>query len=104
MRPPRRRVRFGLNGPNRRSPRAIQAWRAEQGTRSSRRGTAGRGSSCWASATALVEALVALGNGHSGLPSELSYKLPLRNLVDAGEAKGQLVFDGLIRRLETAQS
>jgi hypothetical protein len=38
------------------------------------------------------------------LPSELSYKLPLCNLVDAGEAKGQLVFDGLIRRLETAQS
>jgi hypothetical protein len=52
----------------------------------------------------LVEPLVALGNGHADLASELSDELLLHDLVNAGEAKGQLVSDRLIRRLEAAQS
>ena len=51
-----------------------------------------------------MEPLFALGNGHANLPGKLSYKFFLCNLVDAGEAKGQLVFDRLIGRLEAAQS
>ena len=53
---------------------------------------------------ALVKPLFAFGNGHADLPGKLAYKFFLCDLVDAGEAKGQLVFDRIVGRLEAAQS
>jgi hypothetical protein len=48
--------------------------------------------------------LAARTNGHADVPRELCYDFPLRNLVDPGGANGQILFDGLIGRLESAQS
>jgi hypothetical protein len=51
-----------------------------------------------------VERLVALTEEHAELSREFSPSFPLRALVPPGEASGQLLFDGVVWRFESAQS
>jgi hypothetical protein len=51
-----------------------------------------------------VERLVALTDEHADFSREFSSSFPLRSLVRSGEASGQLLFDGVVRRFESAQS
>jgi hypothetical protein len=51
-----------------------------------------------------VERLVALTDEHADVSREFSSSFPLRGLVHSGEASGQLLFDGVVRRFESAQS
>ncbi len=51
-----------------------------------------------------MERLVALTEEHADLSREVSSNFPLRALVHPGEATGQLLFDGVVRRFESAQS
>jgi hypothetical protein len=62
------------------------------------------GSSIAAVAFKLVGRLVALTHEHADLSREFSSSFPLRALVRPGEASGQLLFDGVVRRFESAQS
>ena len=52
----------------------------------------------------LVERLIALTEEHGDLSCEFSSSFPLRALVHPGEASGQLLFDGVVWRFESAQS
>jgi hypothetical protein len=51
-----------------------------------------------------VERLVALTDEHADFSREFSSRVPLRGLVHSGETRGQLLFDGVVRRVESAQS
>jgi hypothetical protein len=55
-------------------------------------------------ASKLVERLIALTDEHADLSREFSSSFPLRGLVHPGEASGQLLFDGVVWRFESAQS
>ena len=50
-----------------------------------------------------VERLVALADEHADFSCEFSSSFPLRGL-HSGEASGQLLFDGVVRWFESAQS
>jgi hypothetical protein len=52
----------------------------------------------------LVERLIALTDEHADLSREFSSSFLLRALVRPGEASGQLLFDGVVWRFESAQS
>jgi hypothetical protein len=52
----------------------------------------------------LVERLIALTDEHADLSREFSSSFLLRALVHPGEASGQLLFDGVVWRFESAQS
>src|SRR5262249_43194743 len=52
----------------------------------------------------LVKRLVVLRPEHADLSREFSSSFPLRGLAHSGEASGQLLFDGVVRRFESAQS
>src|SRR6266700_1771609 len=51
-----------------------------------------------------VERLVALTDEHANFSREFASCFPLRGLVYSGEASGQPLFDGVVRRFESAQS
>ena len=51
-----------------------------------------------------VERLVALTDEHADFSREFSSSFPLRGLVHSGEASGQVLFDGVVGRVESAQS
>jgi hypothetical protein len=51
-----------------------------------------------------VERLVALTDEHADFSREFSSSFPLRGLAHSGETSGQLLFDGVVRRVESAQS
>jgi hypothetical protein len=51
-----------------------------------------------------VERLVALTDEHANFSREFASSFPLRGLVYSGEASGQPLFDGVVRRVESAQS
>jgi hypothetical protein len=51
-----------------------------------------------------VERLIALTDEHADLSREFSSSFLLRALVHPGEASGQLSFDGVVWRFESAQS
>jgi hypothetical protein len=52
----------------------------------------------------LVKRLVVLTPEHADLSREFSSSFLLRDLVDPGEASGQLLVDGVVWRFESAQS
>ena len=49
-----------------------------------------------------VERLVALTDEHADFSREFSSSFPLRGLVHSGEASGQVLFDGVVGRFESA--
>ena len=51
-----------------------------------------------------VERLVTLTDEHADFSREFSSSFPLRGLVHSGETSGQRLFDGVVRRFESAQS
>jgi hypothetical protein len=50
-----------------------------------------------------VERLVALTDEQADFSREFSSSFPLRGLVHSGETSGQRLFDGVVRRFESAQ-
>src|SRR6516225_2476054 len=52
----------------------------------------------------LVKRLVVLTPEHADLSREFSSSFLLRDLVDPGEASGQLLFDAVVWRFESAQA
>src|SRR5262249_16494456 len=58
----------------------------------------------WGYHAGSVERLVALTDERADFSRKFASSFPLRGLVYSGEASGQLLFDGVVRRFESAQS